>query len=59
LTRTQLQGHLRQVLATRPERLITDLTQVLFMGSTALSVLLSLRHAAAQQSMTLQLKGTQ
>ena len=52
-----LQGQLREVLATRPERLIIDLSQVSFMGSTALSVLLSVRHAAAQQSITLQLRG--
>jgi anti-sigma B factor antagonist len=54
-----LQSHLRKALATRPERLIIDLSQVSFMGSTALSVLLSIRHAAAQQSITLQLRGTQ
>lgn len=54
-----LQSQLREVLATRPERLIVDLSQVSFMGSTALSVLLSVRHAAAQQSITLQLSGTE
>jgi anti-sigma B factor antagonist len=54
-----LQSQLRGVLATRPERLIIDLSQVSFMGSTALSALLSARHAAAQHSITLQLRGTE
>jgi hypothetical protein len=56
---TLLQSHLGQVLGTRPGRLIIHLSQVAFMGSAALSVLLSIRHAAVQQSITLQLRGTQ
>ena len=59
VTGSLLQSQLRQVLATQPQRLIIDLSQVSFMGSAALSVLLSIRHAAAQQSITLQLRGTQ
>lgn len=53
-----LQDQLQKVLATRPEQLIIDLSQVSFMGSTALSVLLSARRRASQQSTALQLSGT-
>ena len=53
-----LQNHVDRVLATRPQRLIIDLSQVSFMGSTALSVLLSARHVAAQQNTTVHLRGT-
>jgi len=53
-----LQDHVDRVLATRPQRLIIDLSQVSFMGSTALSVLLNARHVAAQQDTTVQLRGT-
>jgi anti-sigma B factor antagonist len=58
LTGPLLQDQLREVLATRPQQLIIDLSQVSFMGSTALSVLISARHAAANRGITLQLRGT-
>lgn len=38
LTGPPLQDHLGELLATRPDRLIIDLSQVSFMGSTGLSV---------------------
>lgn len=58
LTGPLLQDQLREALATRPKQLIIDLSQVSFMGSTALSVLISARHAAAHRGITLQLRGT-
>jgi anti-anti-sigma factor len=53
-----LQDHLRKVLATQPVRLVIDLSQVSFMGLAGVSVLISARHAAAQQNTALQLRGT-
>lgn len=58
LTGPLLQDQLREVLATRPQQLIIDLSQAPFMGSTALSVLISARHATARRGITLQLRGT-
>lgn len=54
-----LENHLQTVLATQPDQLIIDLSQVSFMGSTALSVLVSARRVAVRQSTTVQLRGTQ
>jgi len=47
-----------KILATQPERLIVDLSRVSFMGSTALAVLINIRHMADQQSTRFQLRGT-
>lgn len=56
LTEFSLRDPLSKLLAARPERLIIDLSQVSFMGATALSVLVNARHTAAQQGTTLQLR---
>lgn len=53
-----LQDHLHKVLATRPERLVIDLSQVSFMGLAGLSVLISARDTAGEQGTALQLRGT-
>ncbi len=57
LSGPSLQGHLGKVLATRPQRLIIDLSQVSFMAATGLAVLINAKRAAAQQGTTLQLRG--
>lgn len=57
LTGPALQSHLDQALATRPERLIVDLSQVTFLGSTGLAVLINTQEAATHQGTTLQLRG--
>jgi anti-sigma B factor antagonist len=59
LTGPLLQEQLNNVIVTRPACLIIDLSQVTFMGSTGLSVLITTRHAANQQDTTLQLRGTE
>jgi len=58
LTELPLRDHFSKLLATRPQRLIIDLSRVSFLGATGLSVLLSARDIAAQQGTTLQLSGT-
>ncbi|MGA9312187.1 MAG: STAS domain-containing protein [Pseudonocardiaceae bacterium] len=58
LTGPPLQDHLDELLATRPDRLIIDLSQVSFMGSTGLSVLICTRQNAVAMGTTLQLSGT-
>ena len=58
LTGPPLQDHLGELLATRPDRLIIDLGQVSFMGSTGLSVLICIRQNAIAMGTTLQLSGT-
>ena len=58
LTGPPLQDHLDELLATRPDRLIIDLSQVSFMGSTGLSVLICTRQNAIAMGTTLQLSGT-
>jgi anti-sigma B factor antagonist len=58
LTGPPLQDHLEELLATRPDRLIIDLSQVSFMGSTGLSVLICIRQKAIPTGTTLQLSGT-
>lgn len=57
LTGPSLQSHLDQALATRPERLIVDLSQVTFLGSTGLAVLINTQEAATSQGTTFQLRG--
>lgn len=49
---------LHELLTTGPERLIIDLSQVSFLGSTGLSVLITVRQTAIQQGIALQLCGT-
>lgn len=56
ITGPSLQRHFDTALATRPERLIVDLSQVSFLGSTGLAVLINARTAAIQQGTTLQLR---
>jgi anti-sigma B factor antagonist len=58
LTGPPLQDHLDELLATRPDRLIIDLSQVSFMGSTGLSVLICIQQKAIETGTTLQLSGT-
>ncbi|MGH3821404.1 MAG: STAS domain-containing protein [Pseudonocardiaceae bacterium] len=58
LTGPPLKEHLNRLLDTRPERLIVDLSEVVFLGSFGLAVLLGARHAAAKQDTTFQLSGT-
>lgn len=58
LTGPLLEDHLDSLLATRPERLIVDLSGVSFMGSTGLSILIKARDIARQQGTALQLTGT-
>lgn len=58
LTGPLLQDHLDRLLATQPERLIVDLSQVSFIGSTGLAILISTKHTAQQQGTALQLRGT-
>jgi anti-sigma B factor antagonist len=57
VTGASLQRHIDKALATRPQRLIVDLSQVSFMSSTGLAVLINARRAATQQGITLQLRG--
>jgi anti-anti-sigma factor len=57
LTGPALQSHLDQALDTGPERLIVDLSQVSFLGSTGLAVLINAHQAAAHQGTTFQLRG--
>jgi anti-sigma B factor antagonist len=52
-----LQSHLDTALATRPARLIIDLSQVSFRGATALAVLINAKTVANHQSTTVQLRG--
>lgn len=58
LTELPLQDHVSKLLATRPQRLIIDLSCVSFIGAAGLSVLLSARDTATQQGTALQLRGT-
>lgn len=58
LTASPLRDHFSRLLATRPQRLIIDLSRVSFLGAAGLSVLLSARDIAAQQDTVLQLRGT-
>jgi anti-sigma B factor antagonist len=57
LTGPPLKAHLDRLLSARPERLIIDLGQVAFLGSTGLAVLVDARHTACQQGTRLQLSG--
>jgi RNA polymerase sigma-B factor len=56
LTESPLHDHLSRVLATRPQRLIIDLSQVSFLGAAALSVLTNARRTALRQGTALQLR---
>ncbi|MGH3547910.1 MAG: STAS domain-containing protein [Pseudonocardiaceae bacterium] len=57
LTGPPLQDRLEELLATRPDRVIIDLSGVSFMGSTGLSVLICARQNAIATGTTLQLSG--
>jgi RNA polymerase sigma-B factor len=56
LTESRLGNQLSSLLALRPQCLIIDLSQVSFLGATALSVLINTKHAADEQGATLQLR---
>ena len=56
LSAPALHDHLSSLLAARPQRLVIDLSDVSFLGATALSVLISARRAAAHQGTTLLLR---
>lgn len=56
LAEPSLQAHVSTLLASRPERLIIDLSQVSFMGATGLSVLIKARGTAGQQGTALKLR---
>jgi anti-sigma B factor antagonist len=58
LTGPPVQDRLGELLASRPDRLIIDLSRVSFMGSTGLSVLICVRQDAIAAGVTLQLSGT-
>ena len=57
LTGPLLKAHRDKLLDARPERLVVDLDQVAFMGSTGLAVLIGARQAALDQGSTFQLSG--
>jgi anti-sigma B factor antagonist len=57
LTGPTLQDHLDTALATRPARLIVDLSQVSFMGATGLTVLINAKTVAIRQGTTVHLRG--
>jgi anti-anti-sigma factor len=57
LTGPALQSHLDTALAARPARLIVDLSQVSFMGATALGVLINAKTVATHQGTIVQLRG--
>ena len=57
LTGSSLQSHLNKALASRLARLIVDVSQVSFLGSTGLSVLINIQAAATHQGITFQLRG--
>jgi anti-sigma B factor antagonist len=57
LTGPLLEDHLTKLLAARPQRLVINLSEVAFLGSTGLAVLIGARHTAAQQGTMLQLSG--
>jgi anti-sigma B factor antagonist len=50
LTGPSLQSHLDKALASRPERLIVDLSQVSFLGATGLAVLINAQEAATTRA---------
>lgn len=51
-----LRAPLSRVLATRPERLIIDLSQVSFLSAAGVSVLIRARQAAARQGIAVQVR---
>ncbi|MBV8996484.1 MAG: STAS domain-containing protein [Pseudonocardiales bacterium] len=56
ISEPSLQAHVSTLLASQPERLIIDLSQVSFMGATGLSMLIKTRGSAAQQGTALKLR---
>jgi RNA polymerase sigma-B factor len=59
LTASPLHEHLSRVLAAGTACVVIDLTHTLFLAATALSVLIDIGRAAAQQGTTLQLRAPQ
>jgi anti-sigma B factor antagonist len=57
LTGPSLQSYLDQAIASRPDHLIVDLSQVSFLGSTGLAVLINAQEAATHRGTTFQLGG--
>jgi len=57
LTGPALQSHFDTALAARPTRLIVDLSQVSFMGATALTVLINVKTVATHRGTTVKLRG--
>ena len=52
-----LNEQLRNLLSVRPDRLVIDLSEVTFLGSSGLAVLVGARDTAAAQGTRLQLSG--
>lgn len=57
VTGPPLKEHLSKLLDTQPDRLIVDLSEVTFLGSTGLAVLIGARQVATEQGTRLQLSG--
>lgn len=55
-TESSLRDHLNRLLATRPERLIIDLSRVSILSAAGLSVLIDVNRTATRQATTLQIK---
>lgn len=56
VTAPALQDQLSRVIASKPRRLVIDLSRVSFLSAAGLSVLISVRQAAARQDIALQLR---
>lgn len=56
ITQSPLDEYLSRLLASRPERLIIDLSHVSFLGAGTVSVLINARRTATRQGTTLQLR---
>jgi anti-sigma B factor antagonist len=59
LTGPALEDRLKELLAIRPKCLVIDLSQISFLGSTGLQVLLNIRTVATRQGTALRLSGTE
>src|SRR5947209_2483709 len=56
VTAPPLQDQLSRVIASKPRRLVIDLSRVSFLSAAGLSALISARQATAQQDIALQLR---